>query len=261
MMLLAWAPLVVSLASIGELPNGIKLWPIPRHIDVVQGSRKIPISQNISISLVSSPAKDGVMARGAARFDILLRGQATANTSAVQIVTIRVEVLTTDEHLGLNTDYSYQLHISAGTSVYITANSSYGALYGLETFAQLTSDGYTQQEITIQDAPMYRHRGLMLDTGRRFHPVALVKSMLDGMALVKLNILHFHLSDQCRFSIESKRYPALTANLTGLQAGHYSQDDIRDLVTYAGDRGIRVIPEFDVPGHTGGWGALKSQGE
>ena len=83
-----------------------------------------------------------------------------------------------------------------------------------------------------------------VDTGRRFHPVPLVKTMLDGMAAVKLNVLHFHLSDQCRFAVESTRFPQLTANLTGIQAGHYTQADVRELVAYAKDRGIRVIPEF-----------------
>ena len=68
------------------------------------------------------------------------------------------------------------------------------------------------------------------------------------MAAVKLNVLHFHLSDQCRFAVQSRLFPQLTAKLTGIQAGHYTQDEVKELVQYAKDRGIRVIPEFDLPG-------------
>merc|ERR1719343_1689139 len=92
----------------------------------------------------------------------------------------------------------------------------------------------------------------MLDAGRRFFPVPLVKNLLDTMAAVKLNVLHLHASDMCRFGVESKLFPNLTATLVGAQGGFYTQDDVHDLVAYAADRGIRVVPEFDVPGHARG---------
>ena len=76
--------------------------------------------------------------------------------------------------------------------------------------------------------------------------------MAETMAAVKLNVLHLHASDFCRFAVESKVFPNLTAALTGDMAGHYSQDDVRGLIAYAADRGIRVVPEFDVPGHARG---------
>lgn len=95
----------------------------------------------------------------------------------------------------------------------------------------------------------------MIDTGRRFYPVPLVKSILDGMAAVKMNVLHFHLSEEC-FRVASTSYPALTASCrSGSMTNNevYSQDDVTELVGYARSRGIRVVPEFDMPGHSGGF--------
>jgi hexosaminidase len=92
----------------------------------------------------------------------------------------------------------------------------------------------------------------MIDTGRRFFPMPTVQNLLDTMAAVKLNVLHLHASDMCRWSVESKLYPNLTAALTGQMGGHYTQEDVKAMIKYAGDRGIRVVPEFDVPGHSRG---------
>ncbi len=86
----------------------------------------------------------------------------------------------------------------------------------------------------------------MIDSGRRFFPVPLVENLLDTMAATKLNILHLHASDMCRFGVESKKFPSLTKSLTGIHAGFYTQDDVKLLQQYAKERGIRVVPEFDV---------------
>merc|ERR1719456_1322149 len=100
----------------------------------------------------------------------------------------------------------------------------------------------------------------MIDTGRRFFPMESVRNLLDTMASTKLNVLHLHASDHCRFGVESKRFPNLTASLTGVRAGFYTQQDIKDMISYAGARGIRVVPEFDVPGHSRGFIPLESEG-
>merc|ERR1719361_931528 len=104
--------------------------------------------------------------------------------------------------------------------------------------------------VSVVDAPQFVWRGLMIDTGRRFFPMPLVKNLLDTMSFNKMNVLHLHASDLCRFSVESKKYPNLTKSLTGIHAGHYTQKDIADMIAYADARGIRVVPEFDVPGHS-----------
>jgi len=161
----------------------------------------------------------------------------------------------------IRTNQSYTLTVENGVAVG-TATSQYGLIYALESFTQLIEDTGTLPgtTITIRDAPAYQWRGLMLDAGRRFIPVSTVKNLLDTMAAVKLNVLHLHASDMCRFGVESKKYPNLTASLTGIHAGFYTQKDIADLVNYAANAGIRVVPEFDVPGHSRGIRPLMSNG-
>lgn len=150
--------------------------------------------------------------------------------------------------------YSYALTVSAEPPrVGIEACSAFAAGYALESLLQLAHGGQLpHSRIEIRDAPQYAWRGLMLDGGRRFFPVPLVKNLLDTMAAVKLNVLHLHVSDMCRFGVESKLFPNLTAALVGAQGGFYTQRDVREIVAYAADRGVRVVPEFDVPGHARG---------
>ena len=124
--------------------------------------------------------------------------------------------------------------------------------------------------VLIDDYPMYRHRSLLIDAGRRFWPVPLIKDVLDTMSFVKMNVLLLHAVDFCRFGIESKLYPALLGNCSSNSsnarclrnesgssfAGYYSQDEIKDLVVYAHDRGIRIIPEIEQPEHAYGYDPL-----
>ena len=125
---------------------------------------------------------------------------------------------------------------------------------GLETFLQLvqiTSDGFAVPAIAIQDKPRFPWRGLMIDVGRHFIPLEVLKRNLDGMAAVKMNVFHWHLSENQGFRVESKRFPKLQE--MGSDGLYYTQDQVRDLIAYARDRGIRVVPEFDMPGHSTAW--------
>ena len=173
-----------------------------------------------------------------------------------------------DEQLGEHTFYNYSFNVSVraddgcGTAT-IWACSVFGAAYALEGLVQLASaaDGRLPHDtIHVHDAPAYNGRGLMIDSGRRFFPVPMVENLLETMAAIKLNVLHLHASDHCRWSVESKLYPSLTRSLMGIRAGHYTQADIQHLVAFAHDRGIRVVPEFDVPGHARGMLPLVGEG-
>ena len=143
---------------------------------------------------------------------------------------------------------SYELSVSSSGAV-IQALSTTGALRAMETFPQLIVSGPKGFEIpcvTISDKPRYSWRGLMLDVSRHWMPVDVVLRNLDGMAAVKLNVFHWHLADDQGFRVESKRFPLLQEK--GSDGFFYTQDEIRRVVVYARDRGIRVIPEFDIPG-------------
>jgi hexosaminidase len=129
-----------------------------------------------------------------------------------------------------------------------------GALHGLETFGQLVTlgkDGFEVPAVHIEDNPRFPWRGLMLDSARHWMPLEVVKRNLDAMAAVKLNVFHWHLSEDQGFRVESKRFPKLQQE--GSDGLFYTQDEIRGVVIYARDRGIRVVPEFDIPGHTTAW--------
>lgn len=153
----------------------------------------------------------------------------------------------------LGEDESYQLTVSP-TTVQLTAPNTIGVLHGLQTFLQLveiTPDGYVVPVVTIEDKPRFPWRGLMIDSGRHFMPVAVIKRNLDGMEAVKLNVFHWHLTDDQGFRVESKKFPLLQEK--GSDGLYYTQDQILDVIAYARDRGIRVVPEFDMPCHTTSW--------
>jgi hexosaminidase len=181
-----------------------------------------------------------------------------AGLSAIRIPTAR-PALTIDcrkaspDVPALGEDESYQLDVT-GDGAKLTANTCTGALRGMETFAQLVTpgpDGYCAPAVHIEDRPRYPWRGLNLDVSRHWMPVAVVERNLDGMAAVKLNVFHWHLSDDQGFRVESKRWPKL--HELGSDGNYYTQAEVRRIVAYARDRGIRVIPEFDLPGHATSW--------
>ena len=159
----------------------------------------------------------------------------------------------------LGEDESYQLTVSPD-GVRLTAASPLGVMHGLQTFLQLvreTPHGFTVPAVTIDDKPRFPWRGLMIDVGRHFIPIPVIERNLDAMEAVKLNVFHWHLSDDQGFRVESKVFPLLQKKSSdGL---YYTQDQVRQVIEYARDRGIRVIPEFDMPAHATAWFAAYPQ--
>jgi hexosaminidase len=155
--------------------------------------------------------------------------------------------------LVLGEDESYQLAIDID-QIRLSAETDIGILRGLETFLQLVladSAGYYFPQVEIEDAPRFPWRGLLMDVSRHFMPVEVILRNLDAMAAVKLNVLHWHLTDDQGFRIECKTFPRLHEK--GSDGYYYTQEQVKEIIRYAEDRGIRVIPEFDVPAHTGSW--------
>src|SRR5262249_33035526 len=148
---------------------------------------------------------------------------------------------------------SYSLNATDKQAV-LTAPTVVGAIRGLETLLQLIegdSQGYFIPAVDIQDKPRFPWRGLLIDSCRHFQPLEVIKRELDGMAAVKLNVLHWHLSEDQGFRVESRKYPKLYQ--MGSDGLYYTQEQIRDVIAYATERGIRVVPEFDMPGHSTSW--------
>ncbi len=153
----------------------------------------------------------------------------------------------------VNEDESYSLTVTPKL-VTIQAATVVGAFHGMETLLQLVqlqNNAATIPVVSIEDTPRFHWRGLMIDVSRHFEPVSQIERTLDGMAMVKMNVFHWHLSDDQGFRAESKLYPKLTG--LGSNGQFYTQEEMRGVVAYARARGIRVVPEFDIPGHTVSW--------
>ena len=150
-------------------------------------------------------------------------------------------------------DESYRLTIT-GDQALLEAETDLGVLHGLETVLQLiTTDekGYYLPGAVISDKPRFVWRGLLIDVCRHWAPVEVIKRNIDGMAMMKLNVLHLHLTEDQGFRIESKVFPKL--HQMGSNGDYFTQEQMRDIIAYAGMRGIRVVPEFDMPGHASSW--------
>ena len=150
-------------------------------------------------------------------------------------------------------DESYILTITT-QQIILNAPNDIGAIRGIETLLQLLSvdeEGYYFPALEIRDKPRFAWRGLLLDVCRHFMPMEVIKRNIDGLAVAKMNVLHLHLTEDQGFRIESKKFPKL--HLMGSDGLYFTQVQIKEIIKYADDRGIRVVPELDMPGHATSW--------
>lgn len=231
------------------------LMPMPASMAVHDGKLRLDVSFSIATSGYSdarlTSAIQRLQTRLAGRTGIsLVPGVASDSRNAKLIVQVEAAG---ERYPKLGEDESYKVEVT-GDRATLTSHNVVGALRGMETVLQLVSadhSGFFLPAATIQDQPRFPWRGLMIDVSRHFQPVDVIKRNLDGMAAVKLNVLHLHLSDDQGFRVESKKYPKLQE--TGSDGLYYTQQQVRDIIEYAANRGIRVVPEFDMPGHTTAW--------
>lgn len=178
---------------------------------------------------------------------------------AATISYLQVSIVDENADLQHGVDESYTLEVTATSGhVSINAQTVWGVMHAFTTLQQLIiSDSQgnliIEQPVKIEDAPLYPHRGVMIDTGRNFISVPKILEQIDGLALAKLNVLHWHLDDSQSWPMEIKSYPQMTKDAySGREI--YSEADMRRVISYARDRGVRVIPEVDMPGHSAaGW--------
>ena len=228
--------------------------PMPTKVQV--GTGQLVVDQ--SFTAASTGQSDARLDSGIPRFldqvsrqtGMQLNGQPANASNATLVIRAENAGRKVQE---LDEDESYTLEITTSRAT-LTAPNALGALHGLQTFLQLiepTPAGFAVPAITIQDQPRFPWRGLLIDVSRHFIPIEVLERNLDGMAAVKMNVLHWHLSDDEGFRVESKRFSKL--HQSGSEGQYYTQAEIRDFVAYARDRGIRVVPEFDMPGHSRSW--------
>ncbi len=236
-----------------QTEKSVSLMPMPAQIQMGSGQLVIaPYTFTVSVS------GDARLRRGVDRFLGDLRRQTGMSLLNLKVVegaaTLAVSADRPSKEIPeLGEDESYTLEITSSAAK-LNAPTTLGALHGLQTFLQLvdtTPDGFAVPAITIKDSPRFPWRGLMIDSGRHFMPLDVLRRNLDGMAAVKLNVFHWHLSENQGFRIESKKFPKLQQ--MGSDGLYYTQAEVKDLIAYAADRGIRVVPEFDMPGHSTAW--------
>ena len=229
------------------------LMPLPAHLTVQSGGLDLTTQFTATEDHFRDARLDRAVCRLLARVETQTGLQiATAPAAGNATLTVTVdgagEAVQSDDEIE-----SYSLEVTS-SGAHLHAATVVGAIHGLETFYQLIQaqgSGFLVPAVSIQDSPRFRWRGLMIDSSRHFQPIDVIRRTIDGMAAVKMNVFHWHLSDDQGFRIESKVFPKLTE--LGSDGNFYTQDQVREIIAYARDRGIRVVPEFDIPGHALAW--------
>jgi len=244
--------LTISISAHSQTQPQLNFMPMPASVQ--QGVGQLAITSSFSVT--NTGVHHASLDSGVQRFLTQLSQQTgipiRAKAGSAATLTIQVEH-SREAVQKLGEDESYELTVS-DSGAKLSAATPLGALHGLQTFLQLveiTPAGFAAPAVTIKDQPRFPWRGTLIDVSRHFIPIDVLKRNLDGMAAVKLNVLHWHLSDDQGFRAESKVFPKLTG--MGSEGHYYTQAEIRDLISYAYDRGIRVVPEFDTPGHSRSW--------
>ncbi|HJE88763.1 glycoside hydrolase family 20 protein [Rikenella microfusus] len=273
------AAAALLLASCSESRKAGKIAVIPAPVHMESGLGDFILDK---ATVVAYPAGDSVLARAGGMISETLGatfGTALALSPDTLSGTI---VLVRPEHSAGLKPEGYRMVVSPDR-IAIETNDYNGAFYALQTLLQLLpaevygtgdngADAYAVPAVTIEDYPRFGWRGMHLDVSRHFHPVGFVKRYIDLLAMHKFNRFHWHLTDDQGWRLEIKKYPLLTEKsawrvdrnddgwetnrppLPGEKAtygGFYTQDEVRDVVAYAAARGVTVIPEIEMPGHSG----------
>jgi hexosaminidase len=246
--------LIAAMSTRAQSPVELNVMPLPAKFQLGSGSLKI----DGAFTYAFAGFHDARLDRAGQRFLSTLNHQTGIVFGHSPADPLKATLLITTDHDSkpvqeVGEDESYTLDVTpAGAKLH--AANTLGTLRGFQTFLQLvsvTGDGFAATAVSIQDQSRFQWRGLMIDVARHFIPLDVVKRNLDGMEAVKMNVFHWHLSDNEGFRVESRKFPKLQEE--GSDGQFYTQAEIRDLVGYARDRGIRVVPEFDMPGHSTAW--------
>src|SRR6266481_6279577 len=236
----------------------LPLMPMPAVVR--PGTGKFIIDQSFTVAItgpcgaVITRATERMVQNLARRTGLPLTDAALTRTTDKPKARFTIHCTAPEENLNLSgPSESYVLEVKP-SGVRLEAQHAAGLLHGMQTFLQLVQpDGAVSSApaVTIEDSPRFPWRGLMIDVARHFIPLDVLKRNLDGMEAVKLNVLHWHLSDDQGFRVESKKFPKFQQLAS--DGKFYTQAEVHELIEYAQDRGIRVVPEFDMPGHTTSW--------
>ncbi|MDQ2921060.1 MAG: family 20 glycosylhydrolase, partial [Acidobacteriota bacterium] len=235
--------------------NRLNLMPVPASVKMQAG--RLPVTGTFSVA--TKGYADDRLRAGIARMITRLAGRTVLSlpydlAADESVATLVVQCERAGDVIpSTNENESYRLEVTE-KQARLLAPTVVGALRGMETLLQALQgdrDGYYLPALEIQDQPRFPWRGLLIDVARHYQTMDVLKRNLDAMAAVKLNVLHWHLSENQGFRVESKKFPKLHS--MGSDGLYYTQDQVREIIDYARERGIRVMPEFDIPGHSTSW--------
>eukprot|EP01119_Soliformovum_irregulare_P025257 TRINITY_DN930_c0_g1_i1.p1 TRINITY_DN930_c0_g1~~TRINITY_DN930_c0_g1_i1.p1 ORF type:complete len:590 (-),score=153.11 TRINITY_DN930_c0_g1_i1:24-1793(-) len=227
------------------------IWPEPQMAQ--HGSSSVRVSSSLDCMItIDSPILKGACSRYR---DLIF----TQEDAKGDIVKLLIKVSNASDRLDIDTDESYSLTISEN-SAEISSKTIYGAMHALETFSQLVQFDFNLKAYVVHgspwnitDFPQFPHRGLLVDTSRHFLPLRTLRQVIDSLSYAKMNVLHWHIVDAQSFPLESKTFPKLWEGSWSPKE-RYTQKAVAEIVEYAKHRGVRVMPEFDGPGHAFSWG-------
>ena len=245
---------IIVFLLISSYLNGQHLLPQPKELNFNEG--QFFIANNIKVRVTNPSLKLNNYAK---RFIRRLQYNSGVNflhhevQDTVSPYEIVIKTNSTIEAIEIATNESYDIKVTSN-KVFISAENNIGAYRAIETLLQLittSKKGSFFKNCHIIDEPRFKWRGLLIDVCRHWIPPHIIKRNIDAMAAVKLNVLHLHLTEDQGFRIESKKFPKL--HELGNDGNYYTQEEIKDIIHYANKRGIRVVPEFDIPGHITSW--------
>lgn len=228
----------------------INLMPLPSELTLNKGQFEIDSKMGFTFIKVKTPRLDRAIARFYSKIS-LKTGILFKDSDTKKLILDCSNK--GGQYPSVNDDESYRLSVS-NKNITISANSETGILYGLESLFQLSKEQkgkWIVPTLKLIDKPRYPWRGIMIDVCRHWIPKEVIMRNLDAMATVKMNVLHLHLTDNQGFRIESKVFPKL--HEMGSAGNYFTQSDIKEIIDYAADLGIRIVPEFDLPGHATSW--------
>ncbi len=246
--------MIALLVSGQALGASIQIFPAPRELGQSSGALSLSSGWRVDVGKECGSGLEHAVERFHERLEAHTGLSRILGAESRAAVNIDLGCDSATPEFGFDPRHEMYSIVADAAGVSIRAARPVGVMRALETVVQLVDrdhEGFFLAFVEIDDAPRFAWRGLLLDPSRHWLPAESVHQTLEAMATVKLNVLHWHLTDDQGFRIESKRYPQL--HQQGSDGDFYSQDQVRQILEHANRLGIRVVPEFDVPGHTGSW--------
>ncbi|MGB9095742.1 beta-N-acetylhexosaminidase [Erwinia sp.] len=241
--------LLVSLYAHATPAGNLPLMPWPQQVEQPASGGNLRLDNTLSIRIEGDDLP-GAVDRWRLRIGLQTGWQMMPQTSEVAEPTIRVVIAKrVDTVPQPDSDESYNLKVSS-EGVVLEAATRFGAMRGMETLLQLVQNNKQASEIpyvTIHDSPRFPWRGILIDSARHFMPLDTIRRQIDGIASARMNVFHWHLTDDQGWRFASTHFPQLQEK--GSDGLFYTQDQMKAIVQYAADRGVRVVPEIDLPGH------------